>query len=105
MGGRLSGARPPTVHLSKVSCRMTDISLPPEIVDDLRAQAFAAISCWVHRDQEGFDAVVAGEEAILLPIVIGELITALERILSPDEVIRQVDGFLEIWRTRLGSSA
>jgi hypothetical protein len=35
----------------------------------LCAQAFAAIACWLRRDQEGFDgAVVSDEEAaVLLP--------------------------------------
>jgi hypothetical protein len=45
-----------------------------------------------------FRQCVAGgdaEAAVLLPVPIGELITALERLVGPDEVARQVDGWLE----------
>jgi hypothetical protein len=74
-----------------------------EIVDDLRAQAFAAVAAWLRRDQEGFDGVVGSDEeaAVLLPIVIGELITALERLVGQHEVHKQVDGWLDERRTRL----
>jgi hypothetical protein len=74
-----------------------------EIVDDLRGQAFAAIACWIHRDQEGFDAVVGSDEeaACLLPVAIDELITALERLVGRDEVHKQVDAWLDERRTRL----
>ena len=79
--------------------------MPPEVADDLRAQAMAAISAWLHRDQQGFDAVAGtdAEAAVLLPVVIGELITALERLVGPDEVARQVDEWLEVRRDRLGN--
>jgi hypothetical protein len=74
-----------------------------QIADDLRAQAFAAIACWIRRDQEGFDGVVGSDEeaAVLLPIVIGELISALERLVGPDEVERQVDAWLSERAARL----
>jgi hypothetical protein len=80
-----------------------DIPMPPEVVDDLRAQALAAISAWIHRDEEGFDAVVgdAKEAQVLMPVVIGELVTALERLLGPHEVHKQVDAWLEDRRQRL----
>jgi hypothetical protein len=57
----------------------------PDLEDDLRAQAMAAIACWIHRDQPGFDALVGSDEeaAVLLPICIGELITALEHLVGP----------------------
>jgi hypothetical protein len=63
----------------------------------------AAIACWIRRDQEGFDGVVGSyqEAVVLLPVVIGELISALERLVGPDEVARQVDEWLDIRRTRL----
>jgi hypothetical protein len=77
-----------------------------EIVDDLRSQAMAAIAAWIHRDQEGFDAVVGSDEeaACLLPVVIGELITALERLVGRDEVHKQVDAWLDVRRTRLAGT-
>jgi hypothetical protein len=64
-----------------------------QIADDLRAQAFAAIAAWIRRDQEGFDAVAGmdQEAAVLLPVVIGELVSALERCVGPLEVHRQVE--------------
>ena len=74
-----------------------------QIADDLRAQAMAAIACWIHRDQVGFDAVVGPDEdaAVLLPVVISELVSALERRVGRDEVHRQVDEWLEVRRQRL----
>jgi hypothetical protein len=44
----------------------------------------------------GFDGVVGSDDeaAVLLPVVIGELVTALERLVGRDEVIRQIDGWL-----------
>ena len=80
-----------------------DIPRHPVIIDDVRAQAMAAIAAWLRRDQEGFDRVVGSDEeaAALLPVVIGELVTGLERLVGPDEVSRQVNGWLDARRTRL----
>jgi hypothetical protein len=74
-----------------------------QIVDDLRAQAMAAIACWLRRDQDGFDAVVGSDEeaATLLPVCISELCTGLERLVGPDELSRQVDEWLEVRAARL----
>lgn len=74
-----------------------------QIADDLRAEAMAAIACWLRRDQEGFDRVVGNDEeaAALLPICIGKLVTGLERLVGPDEVGRQVNSWLDARRTRL----
>jgi hypothetical protein len=86
---------------------MEGIDMHTETVDDLRSQAFAAISAWIRRDQEAFDCVVGTDEeaAVLLPVVIGELVSALERSVGPAEVRRQVDQFLdqflEVRRQRL----
>ena len=76
-----------------------------QIADDLRAQAFAAIGAWIHRDQEGFDAVVGPDEdaAVLLPVVIGELVSALEISWGRDRVHREVDEWLERRAARLAS--
>jgi hypothetical protein len=76
-----------------------------QIADDLRAQAMAAVAAFIHRDQPGFDAVVGTDEeaAVLLPVVIGELVTALERLAGPDEVHKQVDTWLNDRRQRLAS--
>jgi hypothetical protein len=41
----------------------------------------------------------------LLPVVIGELVTGLEKLVGPDEVAHQVDEWLDIRRTRLNLSA
>jgi hypothetical protein len=101
-GPDLDGGGPPSVPLWRVSLKVTEI-MPPEIVDDLRAQAMAAIACWLRRDQQGFDSVVgsAQEAQVLLPVCIGELITGLEKPVGPDEVARQVDEWLEVRRQRL----
>ena len=57
----------------------------------------------IRRDKEGFDGAVGSDEeaACLLPIVIVVLITALERLVGPDEVARQIDGWLEERGTRV----
>jgi hypothetical protein len=69
----------------------------------LCAQAFAAIACWLRRDQEGFDGVGGSDEepAVLLPIAIGELVGALERCVGPDEVRWQIDEWLDVRASRL----
>jgi hypothetical protein len=38
---------------------------------------------------------------VLLPVVIGELITALERLVGPAEVRHQIDSWLDDWAARL----
>jgi hypothetical protein len=82
---------------------MTDIPMPPEIIDDVRVQAMAAIAAWLRRDQEGFDTVVGSDEdaAALLPVVIGELVTAPERLVGPAEVERQVSEWLNVRAAQL----
>jgi hypothetical protein len=78
---------------------------PPEITDDLRSRAFAAIAAGLRRDQEGFDVVFGSDEeaAVLLPVVIGELIGALERCVGRDEVRHQIDAWLDKRAARLTS--
>jgi hypothetical protein len=75
----------------------------PETADDLRAQAMAAIAAWLRRDHAGFDSVVGPDEeaAASLPVVIGELITGLERLAGPHQVRRQVYEWLDVRRNRL----
>jgi hypothetical protein len=65
----------------------------------------AAIACWIRRDQEGFDVTVGSDAdaAVLLPVVIGELVTALERLVGPDEVLRQIDDWLDVRAGRPGA--
>jgi hypothetical protein len=57
----------------------------------------------LHRDKDGFDAVAGtdAEAAVLLPVAIGELITALERCVGPHELHKQVDQWLDARRERL----
>jgi hypothetical protein len=76
-----------------------------DVLDDLRGQAFATIACWLRRDQAGFDAVAGSdaEAAVLLPVVISELCSALERLVGPDELSRQVDEWLDTRAARLGT--
>ena len=72
-----------------------------EIADDLRAQG---IRCNRLLDPpRGFDGVVGSDEeaAVLLPVVIGELVSALERLVGPDKVARQVDEWLDQRAARL----
>jgi hypothetical protein len=75
----------------------------PAITDNLRSQGFAAIAAWLRRDQEGFDSIVGSDEeaAVLLPVVIDELVSALERLVGPDELERQIDGWLDERAARL----
>lgn len=77
-------------------------AMPPEIRDDLRAQAVAAIHAWLGRDKAGFDAVVGSDEeaAVLLPVVIMELATALEHLTSPQQLRREVSAWLHEHRAR-----
>jgi len=79
--------------------------MPAEIIDDQRARAFAAISAWLRRDQEGFDAAAGSDEeaAVLLPICIGELATALEHLTSPAQLRREVANWLDEHRARLAA--
>jgi hypothetical protein len=74
-----------------------------QIADDLRAQAFACIAAWLHRDLDGFHAVAGSDEkaSVLLPVVIGELVSALEKCVGPAEVHRQVEEWLEVRAKRL----
>ena len=74
-----------------------------EIIDDQRSRAMSAIAAWLRRDQEGFDAVVGTDEeaAVLLPVVIGELATAIERLVGPDELSKQVSDWLDERAARL----
>jgi hypothetical protein len=64
------------------------------------------IAAWIHRDNEEFDGLLGNDEGAeeILPVAIGEQITALERLAGPDEVRRQIDGWLEERRTRLAGS-
>lgn len=76
-----------------------------QIADDLRAQAMAAVDCWLRRDKEGFDAVVGSDEeaAVLLPVVIMELATALEALTSPQQLRREVSAWLDEHRARMAA--
>jgi hypothetical protein len=67
------------------------------VANDLRAQAMAAINCWLQRDKAGFDAGAGTDEeaAVLLPDCIAELAGALERLTAPGELRRQVSGWLD----------
>jgi hypothetical protein len=81
--------------------------MSPEIADDLRAQGMAAIACWLERDKQGWDAVVGSDEeaAVLLPICISELCTALERLTGPADLRHQVSSWLDEHRRRLREAA
>jgi hypothetical protein len=89
--------------LSKRGLELTGFTMPPEIRDDLRAQAMAAIACWLERDKAGFDAVVGSDEeaAVQLPVVIGELASALEQLTSPHQLRRETVNWLNEHRARL----
>jgi len=62
-----------------------------------------AVAAFIHRDQQGFDAVVGtdAEASMLLPVVISQLVSALERLAGPVEVHAQADAWLDERRTRL----
>jgi hypothetical protein len=67
----------------------------------------ASIACWLERDLAGFNAVAGTDEeaACLLPVVLGELCRALERLVGPAD-LRQVAGWLDAHREgRLGGAA
>jgi hypothetical protein len=79
---------------------MSEYTMPPEIVRDERPRAMAAIACWLERDKAGFDAVVGTDEetACLLPVVIGELCGALERLVGLGDLRLQVGAWLDAHR-------
>ena len=68
--------------------------MPPEIVEDQRARAMAVINAWLQRNQEGFDIAAGDDEEAtkILPVVIGELCTAIERLTIPGDLRQQVTG-------------
>jgi len=65
----------------------------------------AAIHAWLVRDKAGFDAVVSSDEeaAVLLPVVISELASALEHLTSPQQLRREVSAWLDEHRARLAA--
>jgi hypothetical protein len=78
--------------------------MPPEIIDDQRARAMAVIAAWLRRDKEGFDGLLGDDEeaAEILPVVIGELVTGLDRLVGRAEVEAQVHGWLDERAARFG---
>jgi hypothetical protein len=74
-----------------------------QIADDLVCAGFRRDRLLAPPRPESFDGAVGSDEeaAALLPICIGELVTGLERLVGPDEVSRQVNGWLDARRTRL----
>jgi hypothetical protein len=84
-----------------------DPDLISAIVDDHRSRAMAAVACWLRRDLDGYDAVVGVDEddesATLMPIVIGELCTGLQRLVGEDELLAQIDAWLASRVDRLAS--
>jgi hypothetical protein len=82
---------------------MTSIPMHPVIIEDQRARAMAVINCWLQRDKEAFDMAAGDDEeaAEILPVVIGELCTALERLTSPGDLRQQVAGWLDAHREGL----
>jgi hypothetical protein len=74
----------------------------PEIDDDLRGRAFALIASYLHGDLEAPDALVDDDDAGELLVLVTEVLTgALLRLVSVDELTRQVDQWLDERRTRL----
>jgi hypothetical protein len=82
---------------------LTDIPMHPVIIEDRRARAMAVINAWLQRDQEGFDIAAGDDEeaAEILPVVIGELCTAIERLTSPGDLRQQVNAWLNEHAARL----
>ncbi len=79
--------------------------MPPEIWDELGARAFGVVAraCAVIRWRLNSLAGDDEEVALLLPFVIGELMTALQRLVGTDELQRQVGDWLNERRDQLGS--
>jgi len=75
----------------------------PDIVADERARAMATIHCWLARDKAGCDAAAGTDEeaAVLLPVAIGELCSALELLTSPGQLRREVSDWLDEHRAGL----
>ena len=78
--------------------------MPPEIWDELGARAFGVVArgCAVIRWRLNSLAGDDEEVALLLPVVIGELMSALQRLVGTDELQRQVGDWLNERRDQLG---
>ena len=65
----------------------------------------AALGCFLERDQAGFDAVVGSDAdaSVLLPVVMSELVSALQTLTSPGRLRREVSRWLEEHRARFAA--
>jgi hypothetical protein len=59
----------------------------------------------LERDKEGFNAVIGSDEeaAVLLPVVISELTTALEHLTSPRQLRQEMSSWLDEHCARLAA--
>jgi hypothetical protein len=78
--------------------------MPPEVEDQLRARAFAIVAAYLRNDLDGVLALVGDDGAELLPIVVELLTGGFLRLVSADELERQVDQWLDARRTRLAGT-
>ena len=56
--------------------------------------AFAIIQAYLRGDLEGIAALLGDDDAELLPMLVEILVGALLRLVGPDELARQVDGWM-----------
>ena len=70
----------------------------PEVAEDFRVPAHAIVRAWLRGDVEGLVSLTGDDADELLPMVTQVLTEALLRLVSREEVGRQLDDW---FRTRL----
>jgi hypothetical protein len=89
---------------SLISLERPTMLPPPEVRDELRVRGFALIAAYLRGDLEALDALVDDDDAGELLVVVTEiLINALLKLVSVDELQRQVDAWLDERRSRLAA--
>jgi hypothetical protein len=78
-----------------------DVQTPLKVADELRARSFAVIAAYLRGDLDGVLALVGDDDVELLPITVEILTVALTKLISREEISRQIDEWLEERRTQL----
>jgi hypothetical protein len=75
---------------------------PPEVREELSVRAFALIAAYLRGDLEALDVLVDDDDAGELLVMVTEILTnALLKLVSVDELSRQVDAWLDERAARL----
>jgi hypothetical protein len=80
---------------------MTEL-MPAEVRDEMTTRAFALIAAYLRGDLEALDVLVDDDDVSELLVLVTEiLVGALIRLIGPDELEREVNGWLDKRATRL----